>query len=288
MLENNYTPLVSIFMITYNHEKYISQALDSILMQVVNFDYEIVVGEDCSTDSTRKILLEYQTVHPDKLKLLLHKSNIGAISNQITTMNACIGKYIAILEGDDYWTDSHKLQKQVDFLEANPEYSLSFHNAKIISANSERIYHASPIKSCLKIEDLLSYYGNMIPTASIVFKTKYIQQYIDIIKNQYIGDWYVQIIFSQHGNFKYHDEVMSAYRMYNSGVWSKLDLIQKNIVFYTYYKHVYSYFKEKKTYQKLIKPHLKKITWILLKSYIKNIDFKKSVFYFSENLKFNI
>lgn len=106
---------VTIISLTYNHEKYIAQALESILMQKVNFTYEIVVGEDCSKDRTREILIQYAEKHPDKFHLLLHEKNIGAAKNQNKVFENCKGKYIAMLEGDDYWTDPYKLQKQVDF-----------------------------------------------------------------------------------------------------------------------------------------------------------------------------
>lgn len=122
--------LVSVFMITYNHEQFIRQALDGILMQQCNFKYEIVVGEDCSTDNTRSILLEYKSKYPDQLNLLLHNKNIGAMNNQIATMEACKGKYIAICEGDDYWTDPLKLQKQVEALETNSLAVICFHKMK--------------------------------------------------------------------------------------------------------------------------------------------------------------
>ena len=110
---------VSVFMITYNHEKYIAEALDSILMQKTDFDFDIVIGEDCSTDATRRIVLEYSRKYPDKIKLLLHNVNVGFISNMMYVLEACTGKYVAMCEGDDYWTDPFKLQKQVDFLEAS-------------------------------------------------------------------------------------------------------------------------------------------------------------------------
>ncbi len=125
--------LLSVFMITYNHENYIRQALDGILMQQTDFEFDVVVGEDASTDNTRKILLDYQKKYPDKLRLLLHDKNIGAIANQHTVFVQCKGsKYIAMCEGDDYWTDLLKLQKQVDFLEANPQYDICSHRFKIL------------------------------------------------------------------------------------------------------------------------------------------------------------
>ncbi|MDP4184308.1 MAG: glycosyltransferase [Bacteroidota bacterium] len=116
--------MVSIYMITYNHEKYITQAIDSILTQNVQFNYEIVIGEDCSQDSTRSIIMEFAQKFPGIFNLILQEHNVGIFENQMAVFKACRGKYIALLEGDDYWTDPFKLQKQVDFMEANPEYGM--------------------------------------------------------------------------------------------------------------------------------------------------------------------
>lgn len=117
-------PTVSIFMITYNHEGYIRQAIDSVLMQQVRFDYELVIGEDCSTDGTAEIVRYYAERHPGKIKAILNRENMGQVANAIQVFKSCTGEYIAFLEGDDYWTDPQKLQKQVDFLEKNPGYGL--------------------------------------------------------------------------------------------------------------------------------------------------------------------
>ncbi|WP_066633793.1 glycosyltransferase [Desulfolucanica intricata] len=120
--------MVSVAVITYRHEKYIRQALDSILMQETNFKYEIVIGEDASPDSTREILLEYKERYPDVIKLILHEHNVGASRNSYEVKKRCKGKYIAQLEGDDFWTDKNKLQKQVDLLEQNHEWVGVAHN----------------------------------------------------------------------------------------------------------------------------------------------------------------
>jgi glycosyltransferase involved in cell wall biosynthesis len=106
---------VSVLMITYNHEKFIAQAIDSILMQQTDFEYEIVVGDDFSKDRTRAILDNYKKKHPSKIKLLFPDRNLGMHRNFIQTLNSCQGQYVALLEGDDYWTSPYKLQKQVDF-----------------------------------------------------------------------------------------------------------------------------------------------------------------------------
>lgn len=118
---------LSICCITYNHELFIAQAIDSFLMQKTNFDFEIVIGEDASKDATRSILLKYQQQHPDKIRLLLHDRNIGMIPNFYQTLSACTGEYVAICEGDDYWIHENKLQIQTDWMDAHPEFSFHFH-----------------------------------------------------------------------------------------------------------------------------------------------------------------
>ena len=106
-------PKVSVLMITYNHEPFIAEAIESVLMQQTAFDFELVIGEDCSTDNTRDVVNAYATKLPETIKPLLHARNLGMLRNFATVYHACQGQYIAILEGDDYWTDSCKLQKQV-------------------------------------------------------------------------------------------------------------------------------------------------------------------------------
>src|SRR5512133_148878 len=118
---------VSVLVMTYNHEKFIQQALDSVAMQATNFDYEILISEDCSTDRTREIVLEFQKEHPDKVRLLLSKTNVHSNQVVVRGIRAAQGQYLAMLDGDDYWTSPTKLQKQADFLDGHPECSLCFH-----------------------------------------------------------------------------------------------------------------------------------------------------------------
>jgi len=160
-------------MITFNQEKFIAQAIESALMQHANFKYEIVIGEDYSTDRTRDIVLEYQEKYSDRIKLLLQGKNVGMHKNFVDTYYACRGKYIALLEGDDYWTDAHKLQKQVDFLENNPNFSICFHNMQIIYANEPHLNRISNVKQkrITNIKTLAR--GNYIFTASCIFRKNF-------------------------------------------------------------------------------------------------------------------
>jgi glycosyltransferase involved in cell wall biosynthesis len=119
---------VSVCMIAYNHQTYIAQALDSILAQKTNFPFEIVIGDDNSTDDTGKICQEYAIRYPGKIRYHLREKNLGMMPNFITTLYECQGTYIALCEGDDYWIDETKLQTQADFLDAHPDHSLCCHN----------------------------------------------------------------------------------------------------------------------------------------------------------------
>ncbi|MEH2045642.1 glycosyltransferase [Nostoc sp.] len=211
---------VSILMITYNHEIYIAQAIESILMQQTNFEYEVVIGEDCSTDNTRQIIIDYQKNYPEKIRLLLPDKNIGMHKNFINTLQACQGQYIALLEGDDYWTSSEKLQKQVDFLDKNLDFSICFHNVLVFwqdNSYSPAIFlHNQPKTST--IENLLI--NNFISTPSVMYRAGLVQKFPDWFYEQSMGDWTFHILNAQHGKIGYIDEVMSAYRVHAKGVWS--------------------------------------------------------------------
>lgn len=125
-------PVVSVAVITYKQEQYIAKAMESVLMQRLSYLWEVVVGEDASPDSTRDILLGFKKRDPDRIRLFSRDKNIGATRNLYEVLLACRGRYIALLEGDDYWIDPYKLQKQVDFLESHPEYIACAHRCLFV------------------------------------------------------------------------------------------------------------------------------------------------------------
>lgn len=213
---------VSIAMITYNHEKFIAKALDSILMQQVNFEYEIVIGEDCSTDSTRDIVINYQNHYPEKIRLLLPETNLGMLKNFVQTLSACQGEYIALLEGDDYWTSPNKLQKQVNFMDNHPNYATCFHNVTVVYENGKldagnccRLYQ----KEIFTLEDLML--ENFIETCSTMFRRGLFSEFPDWFFTLKQGDWPLHIFNAEYGNIGYINEVMGVYRIHQGGVWSK-------------------------------------------------------------------
>jgi glycosyltransferase involved in cell wall biosynthesis len=123
---------LSVAMITYNQERFIAQAIASVLAQRVNFDYEIVIGEDCSTDGTRAIVEDFARRYADRIRPILHKQNVGGPRNIESTMACCRGLYLTIFEGDDYWTCEDKLQKQVDYFDAHPHCAISCHRVRFL------------------------------------------------------------------------------------------------------------------------------------------------------------
>ena len=209
-------------MITYNQDKYIAQAIDSILMQKTNFEYEIVIGEDCSTDKTREIVLDYKVKYPDKIKLLLQEKNVGMIQNFIDTLKACTGTYIALLEGDDYWTDPYKLQKQFDLMESHPDYSLCYHKVKWVHT-SKAEYNPDFVsnnddKASSDIYDVLNR-GWFMSTCSLFFRNIKLPPGFE---NLYIGDYPLHIFLADKGKLGFINETIAVYRINHKGYTSNV------------------------------------------------------------------
>jgi len=212
----------SVLTITYNHEAYIAQALDSALMQRTREPFEIVVGEDGSSDRTREILLAYREKHPETIRLLLHDRNVGMNRNLAQTLSACRGEYVAILEGDDYWTSPEKLQRQADFLDSHPECAAVFHNVDMADGTGERTgrrFHREGLpKSVYTLEDVVS--SHFIPTCTTMFRRGLFGEFPEWFYAMPMGDWPLHVLNAQHGSYGYMDEVMACYRVHGEGVWS--------------------------------------------------------------------
>lgn len=210
-------PTLAVCLITYNQANYVKAAIDSILSQKVNFTWELVIADDYSTDGTRKILLEYKEKYPDLIKLILQKKNVGAERNWLDLISYPESKYIAYLEGDDYWSDPRKLQLQVDFLEKNPDYVMIFHPTKVFYENNEEkqtIWPNLTPNTELTTEALLK--ENFIPSNSVVYRR---QNYKNIPLGVMPGDWYLHLYHAQFGKIGVIHKVMSAYRRHSEGTW---------------------------------------------------------------------
>ncbi|HRV03022.1 MAG TPA: glycosyltransferase [Mesotoga sp.] len=225
---NSDKPLVSVFMITYNHEKYIAQAIESALMQKTDFNYEIVIGEDCSTDRTREIVVDYANRYPEIIKPILHENNVGAKANSESVRKACIGKYVAILEGDDYWIDPLKLQKQVDFLESHPHFSVCFTRAVDVDEEGNCLKKTSPslfFKGVTSTRDILKM--NFITTATCMYSHRANTEIPEFAKRFWAGDWVLHIFNSLGGKIGFIREVTSARRITSHGMSSTTHYLEK-------------------------------------------------------------
>lgn len=272
-------------MITFNHEKYIAQAIESVMMQQTNFDFELVIGEDCSIDKTREIVTGFAKKCPDKIKILLHPQNLGlqGRNNFVTTFKACQGQYIALLEGDDYWTSPHKLQKQVDFLDNNPEYAICFHNAIVFYEDqSQKPWNYNPVnqKEISTLEDLLPF--NFIATCSAMVRKTTIGELPTWYTTIEWGDLTIFILAAQHGKIGYINEVMGAYRKHSGGEWHGLSRIEQLEKYISFYEKINCYLNF--LYEQTIKASISKYSYELAMEYEKHGDLDKATTYLNKSL----
>ena len=231
----NHNPVISVRLMTFNHENFFSQAIEGCIIQDCSYSFEVVIGDDFSTDRTLNIALEYESKYPDIIRVLSrqkgddydeNRKRFGRLYNFMDILSNCQGKYIALLDGDDYWTDPLKLQKQVDFLEANPDYVLTGHDVKLVDADNHIIkdsylpceYKADADEQSLKL-------GFLIPALSMVFRNLPVlkaapPEFLTVVN----GDTVYTSLLGQYGKYKFFDDITDAfYRKHQGGVWSSMD-----------------------------------------------------------------
>ena len=193
-------------------------------MQKTSFPVKLFIGEDCSTDKTASICLKYQEENPDIIEVIINKENTGALKNAKQIYEACFAsgaKYIAMLEGDDYWTDPYKLQKQVDFLELNNDYVASCHDAIVIDSSGDVITKSKLHDSCKRDftgEELMT--GAFILTLSICFRN-IIKEIPEEYEKVFNGDTFLTSMLGVYGKSKYQAEIKPAvYRSHQGGIWT--------------------------------------------------------------------
>lgn len=222
-MSNQSKALVSVIMPVYNHEKYVAQAIESVLMQKTDFKYELIIGEDCSTDGSRNIIREYQSRYPNIIKVIYQSENRGMFKNGSMIRKRAKGKYWAFCEGDDYWTDSSKLQKQVDFLENNNRYSAVYHNVLCVDKKGRPCKRKSINKYPLKTEgiytfDMIKGMNLVGQTASLVCRNIYEalgkKEYIQLYENcKCNGDQRICAIAACLGDIYFLQDIMAEHRV---------------------------------------------------------------------------
>jgi glycosyltransferase involved in cell wall biosynthesis len=228
---------VSVLVVTYNHARFVHQALDGALAQQLPQPFEILISEDCSTDGTREIVQEYADRHPHHIRLLLSERNLR--SNEVVArgFRAARGRYIALLDGDDYWTSDDKLRAQKAFLDARPNLTICFHNVQVVDEHSQdsgRLWNAPNQPEVSGLHELLR--GNFIATSSVVYRRAAVAE----VPAWYDGffpvtDWPLHILYAREGRIGYLDRTLGAYRLHAGGLFSTLgerEKLEANADFY--------------------------------------------------------
>lgn len=218
-------PLVSIVCTAYNHEKYIADAIESFLMQEMDFEYEILIHDDASTDRTPEIIKQYESKYPDLIKPIYQTENQYSKGVKIWhfNMERAKGKYIAVCEGDDYWTDPYKLQKQVDYMEKHPECSMCVHAVYKVSPEKTKMKsHVRPNRGnkVFIVEEVIEGSGGLFATNSILYPVVFGENRPDFYENAPVSDYPLAIYLALQGTVYYIDEFMSAYRVGVKDSWS--------------------------------------------------------------------
>jgi glycosyltransferase involved in cell wall biosynthesis len=228
---------VSVLVVTYNHARFVQQALDGALAQRLSQPFEIIVSEDCSTDGTREIVQEYAQRHPNLVRLLLSEKNLH--SNEVVArgLRAARGRYVALLDGDDYWTSGDKLRTQIALLDARPDLTICFHNVEVVDERSQStgsLWNASGQPEVSSLHDVLR--GNFIATSSVVYR----RAAVDEVPSWYDGffpvtDWPLHVLYARAGRIGYVDRTLGAYRLHDGGLFSTLgehEKLEANAHFY--------------------------------------------------------
>jgi glycosyltransferase involved in cell wall biosynthesis len=218
---------VSVICISYNQENFIRDALDGFVKQKTSFDVEYIIADDASSDSTPKIIQEYDNKYPGVFRILPRDKNLGAVNNFLDAIKHAKGQYISLCEGDDYWEDAEKLEKQVSYMDSHPECTVTFHRVNVIYEGSERKNFVFPDvedKTWYSKQELLS--TNFIPTNSVMYRA---QKYDTMPTNVMPLDWYLHLYHASFGEVHFIDEIMSVYRKHENGMWWEYDLHRDEI-----------------------------------------------------------
>jgi glycosyltransferase involved in cell wall biosynthesis len=236
---------VSVLVVTYNHARFVRQALDSVLAQQLPQPFEILISEDCSTDGTREIVQEYAESYPHLISLLLSERNLR--SNEVVArgFRAARGQYIALLDGDDYWTGDDKLRTQVGFLDTRPDITICFHNVQLVDERSQsigRLWNAPGQPELSGLHELLR--GNFIANSSVVYRGAAVAEIPAWYESFFpVTDWPLHVLYAREGRIGYLDRTFGTYRLHSGGMFSTLgerDKLEANADFYRQLRSCFS------------------------------------------------
>lgn len=221
-------PLVTVQCLVYNHEPFLRKCLDGFVMQETTFPFEVLVHDDASTDGSAAIIREYAERYPEIIKPIYetenqHSKHDGSLRRIVHGSAHPAAKYIALCEGDDYWTDAHKLQKQISFLESHPDYTMSCSRSLLYSEKDKRMvgerYCYNSTRD-IKPKDVVNRTGVFISTCTIVYRKTMRQDFVEYRQLAPVGDYPLQILCAMKGKIRYFNEPMAVYRVSNSHSWT--------------------------------------------------------------------
>jgi glycosyltransferase involved in cell wall biosynthesis len=277
---------LSVCIFTYNHKLFIAEAIESVLKQITNFDFEIVIGEDCSTDGTREIVKFYQEKYPQKIRTIFNSENLGMMQNNMNTILQSQGDYISLLDGDDYWIYDQKLQRQVDFLEANPKYAMCYHDGKVLV---DGVIHDRTLNSHLKkneitFTDIIC--DVSIATFSLVFRREALSGYPPPwFKNLNAPDRPLFLLLASHGPCYLIRETWGIYRIHPNGSWSGQNYQSKWLTHLQIFRVINKHYRN--VYQESFCRCECKISFILAVELIIDKKFLRAKCYIRKYMRFN-
>ena len=275
----NQLPLVSICMITYGHEKFIEEAINGVLMQECDFEYELIIANDSSPDNSDDVINTIIKNH-QKGKLITYfkqEKNIGMMPNFISALEQCKGNYIAVCEGDDHWTDPLKLQKQVDFLNVNTNYSACFTNINMLN-NGILSKEVLKKKHKKDFDSISVFYDLWVPTLTILYRKNSLKLPLpDQFSKVNNGDLFLFYLLAQEGMLGYLDFVSGVYRQHENGVWSGEDTITQIEKRITTFVLIKDYFNENLKIKQILQEKITASNWLKVRYFFKKRLFKKFV-----------
>ncbi|HEX6431463.1 MAG TPA: glycosyltransferase [Niastella sp.] len=259
-------PSVSVCIPAYNQERYIRQCLEGVMMQQTNFSFDVIIGEDCSTDNTRSIVREFELRYPGIIKPIYHEKNVGPQRNAYEyCWPKLTGKYIAVCEGDDCWTDPYKLQKQVDFLEQNEDFVLCFHEVRTVDENNV-VLRQEAINDDLIEYDWKSIFYKHIATLSVVFRNCIPITHEDFVHTTY-GDIFLFTVLSRYGKVAELGFIGGNYRKHSAGMYGGRTMANK----YKGTIETRKFMKKSSLFNEEQKREIEKAMWREKKRYAKNL-----------------
>lgn len=257
---------VSVLMLTYNQERYIDEAIRSVMLQQTSFSFELIIGNDASTDKTADVCRMWQERYPQQIVLLDREQNLGLQQNFIQTYAHCRGTHVAICEGDDFWTNKHKLQKQADFLDAHSDYSACFHRVvNYFEDNGTKSLSNGGQKKHTDICDLAHH--NYISNVSAVFRRNLFGALPEWFARVSTYDYAMHLLNAQYGKIYYMSKPMAVYRQHRAAIWSEAGMDKKLNIALQVRELLLEYFKEHNSVYPILRNSYREIALNLIRYY---------------------